>query len=392
MMSKAALLSVRVPGLIAALLCAAALAGAAAGCETAKSEVGKPQAGPAADPPPGKAADDAVPVRTALASTLKGRDFIEATGTLSSEQDVVVMAAVSGSILKIHADEGEFVKKGKPLVRIDSTDFRIQVSQAQIGLASAKLALVQTQTDYDRMKNLYESGSIPQSQIDAMKLKLDVTQAQVDAASDGVKMARRYLGYTVVKAPFDCYVVSRMVSVGARIVSMPPTSLMRVIDMAHLVFKMPIPEADARHLKEGDGVAVWFDSLQKEIPGTIHKIIGSVDPMTLTFIATVKIDNEALGFALKPGSFGKGKIYSPGLAGAYVLDKEALAPGSLSGGKGTVFVARDGRASARAVSLEELDAVRVRVTEGLSDGDEVILTGGALLKDGKRIAASGAGE
>lgn len=327
-------------------------------------------------------------VATVRAGDQRARDYVEATGLLFAAQDVTVMAGVPGEVARIAANEGDFVKKGEALAVLDQTEFRIAVSQAEHQAEAARLAVRQLELDHARNRALLESGSVTDSQVEQIALKLDLARSQWNLARDGLAMARKKLQDTVIRAPFDCYVTNRLVSVGSRITAMPPTVLFRVIDLANLEFKMQIPDVHLAHVRAGDRVVVRFGSLDREVVGTVDEVVGSVDPRSMTFTAIVRIDNQALDHALKPGVMGTARVHGHGLENTYLLEKKLFQQLDLAGGRGTLFVADGDRARSREVAVEDLDDLRVRVVKGLADEDRVIASAVQTLVDGQAISTT----
>ncbi len=338
--------------------------------------------------PAGAEQDAPLAVRTVRAGDQRARDFIEVTGLLFPAQEVTVMASVPGDVARIEADEGDFVKKGELLAVLDQREFRIAVSQAEHQVEAARLTVRQLELDYARNKALHESGSVTDSQLEQIALKLDLARSQWNLARDALAMARKKLEDTVIRAPFDCYVTNRLVSVGSHITAMPPTVLFRVIDLAHLEFKMQVPDVYLPHVRVGDRVAVRFGSLGREVEATVDEVVGSVDPRSMTFTAIVRIDNQALDHALKPGVMGSARIYGTGLSDTYLIDKKLFRHLDLAAGVGTMLVAEGERARAREVKVEAVDDLRVRVTKGLSDEDRIVASGVESIVVGQAITTT----
>lgn len=342
--------------------------------------------GEAISPPSAVEATGPISVRTMGAAEWRARDFIEVTGILFPAQDVTIMASVPGDVARIEANEGDFVKKGEPLAVLDQTEFRLAVRQAEHQVEAARLAVRQLEMDHARQKALHESGSITDSALEQFALKLDLARNQLAMARDGLAMARKKLQDTVIRAPFDCYVTHRLVSVGSHITAMPPTVLFRVIDLSNLEFKMQVPDIHMARIHRGNRVVVRFESLGREVESQVDEVVRSVDPRSMTFSVIVRLDNRALDHALRPGVMGNARIYGEGLSETYLIEKKYFK--NLANGKGVLLIAEADRARAREVGVEPVDDLRVRVVKGLSDGDLVIVSAVETLEDGQAIASS----
>jgi RND family efflux transporter MFP subunit len=338
-----------------------------------------------AQEPDQKRRNDPISVVAVKAEQLKEDAYISGTGTLFTDQDVTVMASITGDVQKIFVDEGDYVKKGKPLVMLEQTEVKIGLSQAQHQLEAAKLTLEQTKIDFERTKTLVESKSVPQSQYDGIKLKLDLCENQVNLAEDGLNMARKRVDDTTIKAPFDCYVISRLIGIGSRITAMPPTVLFRIIDLENLTFKMSLPEQQLLRLAERDRIDIHFNSIKSDYSGSIFKIINLIDPRSMNFTVTVKIDNKKRGLSLKPGLFGNAKIYRKQLENSYIIEKKTVCALPDDAKKVKIFLVQNGKVKVKTVEVEEIDAARYRVIAGLSQEDDVIVSGIETLTDGMSV-------
>ncbi len=321
------------------------------------------------------------------ASSLRSPEYLEYTGTLFSEQDVTVMPAVSGVISKIYAEEGTFVKKGGLLATLDTQEFEIGLSQAKNQFESARLAFEQSKIDFERTQKLYESKSISDAQYEGLKLKHQITENQMKMAKDGLDMANKGYNDAFIRAPFDCYVTNRLVSVGTRVNMMPPTPMFRIIDIGNLLFKLSVPASELNNFKEGEKVDILFKDINKEISEPVYKIVRDIDPRSMSSYVIIKISNKKYEHELRPGLFGIAKIYSEQFKNTYILDKKYLV--SQSNGKGRVFVAENNIARSRDIEFREINSVSVRVTSGLNDKDLIITSPLNILKDGHVIRIAG---
>lgn len=324
-----------------------------------------------------------ITVSAIKAKDIKSPDYIEYSGTLFSEQDVTIMPAVSGVIAKIFAEEGSFVKKGGLLAVLDQQEFEIGLSQAKNQYESARLAFEQSKIDFERTQKLYESKSISDAQYEGLRLKHQITENQMKIALDGLNMAKKRFEDSFIRAPFDCYVTNRLVSIGTRVNMMPPTPMFRIIDINNLLFKLSVPVAELNNFKEGDSVEITFGDISTKIIEPIYKIVKDIDPKTMSSQVIVKIDNKKYNHILRPGLFGIARIFSESIKNTYILDKKLLV--SYGNEKGFVFITNSDKAKLKEVKYKEINSVSVRVISGLSDEDTIITSGLNILKEGRDV-------
>jgi len=319
-------------------------------------------------------------VSTIKAKDIKSPEYLEYSGTLLSMQDVTIMPAVSGVIAKIYADEGSFVKKGGLIAMLDQQEFEIGLSQAKNQYESARLAYEQSKIDFERTQKLYESKSISDAQYEGLKLKHQITENQMKMALDGLNMAKKRYEDTYIRAPFDCYITNRFVSVGTRVNMMPPTPMFRIVDINNLQFKISVPVSEISNFSEGDNVEIFFKDIDMKITEPVYKIVKDVDPRSMSSQVIIKIDNRKYDHKLKSGLFGTARIYSDALKNTYILGKKYIA--KAENGKGIIYIVQSGVARERNIEYKDIDAISVRVTSGLSDEDIIITSGLNMIKDG----------
>ncbi len=317
------------------------------------------------------------------AKDIKSPDYIEYSGTIFSEQDVTVMPAVSGVIAKIYTEEGSFVKKGGLLAILDQQEFEIGLSQAKNQYESARLAFEQSKIDFERTQKLFESKSISEAQYEGMKLKHQITENQMKMALDGLNMAKKRFDDSFIRAPFDCYVTHRLVSLGTRVNMMPPTPMFRIIDINNLLFKLSVPASELSNFREGEKVEITLSDISRKIEEPVYRIVKDVDPRSMSSQVIIRIDNKKYNHELKPGLFGTAKIFSESIRNTYILDKKYIL--SAENSKGIVFVSNSNTAKAREISFKELNSVSVRIISGLSDDDIIITSGLNVLKEGRSV-------
>ncbi len=330
-----------------------------------------------------KNSSDKPTVSTIMAKDIKSSDYLEYSGILFSEQDVTIMPAVSGVIAKIYTEEGTFVKKGGLIAALDQQEFEIGLSQAKNQYESARLAFEQSKIDFGRTQKLYESKSISDAQYEGLKLKHQITENQMKMALDGLNMAKKRFEDSFIRAPFDCYITNRLVSVGTRVNMMPPTPMFRAIDINNLLFKISVPASELNNFKEGERIEIFFSDINKTIEESIHKIIKDIDPRSISSQVIIKVDNKKYNQELRPGLFGTARIYSDSLKNTYILDKKYLIKSNNQ--RGSIFVAKDQVATLKEIEFKEINSVSVRIIAGINDNDIIITSGLNILKEGQTV-------
>ena len=284
----------RIRSMFGALL-VLALVGSGSGCQ-GKSEGAKlpPATGPGAPERPKLPAIDKAEVKAEVAKVSD-----ETTGTTYPKERAEVAPNMSGVISMIAVDEGDRVKKGQLLFRLENSDMALRVRQAQAALRSAEVGMTSVKVEYDRTKRLLDKNAIDQASWDRIQAQYDSAQAAVDQAKVGVSMAREGLGDTTVKSPIDGVVTAQLKNTGEMATMMPPSIVVVIEDHSVLELRFRLPERSLRTIQVGDVVNAKFSALELEREAKVVRLSPSVDPRTRTFEVVSEIDNA--DGALKSG-------------------------------------------------------------------------------------------
>lgn len=347
-----------------------------------------------------KAEVERVPVEVTRVKRATISRKIEAVGNVKPRRAVIINPKVSAKIEAIYVDEGDRVKKGQEIVRLEQTDFLLAVQRAEAALESARAALRQaevnyenTKKDYRRLKALFEKKVISQQEFDhieaayrSARAQLALARARVKEAEVALKNAKVQLRDTVIRAPFDGFVTARFVDPGQRAYTMPPTNIMEIADISEVKISIDVPEREFPFLKIGTPVEVQIDALPgRRFRGRVTSIFPKVDPRTRTFRVEVTLKNpEGL---LKPGMFCRVSILAEKVQ-TLVIPREAVLRMPATG-VDYCFVVKEGKVYRRNIKTGLKEGNLVEVKEGLSEGEEVVISGQANLKAGMEVEVKG---
>jgi len=281
---------------------------------------------------------------------------------LTATQRATLATRLAASVKKVYVTEGQQVSAGALLVSLSDEDL-------QGGLRAAETAVAAATTQAKRIENLAKQNAAIQAEMDQANVQL----AQANAALAGV---RANIGYTQIRAPFSGVVQARRVNEGDFVG--PGMPLVEMEGHGALEFTGSISETEAKGLKIGQ-------SLPFEVEGKtgLAQIIGlstGGDPVSHRGAIRARITKG--GEALRSGAFGRLKL--PGMVktaeGLFVAKSALIQRGELNG----VFIAKDGKAELRWLSLGEAQGDRIPVRAGLAKGEAVIDAPGNL-RDGQPI-------
>lgn len=228
------------------------------------------------------------------------------TGTTEAHRKSTIAPPFSATVKKVHVREGDYVKKGQILVKLDTKDIALQKKQARAALDAAQANYEVTLLDWERMKALYESAGIPKSQFDMIDAKLKATRAGVDQARVALDTCKKHMGDASVRAPYSGLIVKKLVSEGERATTMPPTPLVVIEEIDILDLRIKVPETEMKRFTEGSKITIYFSAIDKSVTATISQVVESIDPMTRTFAVIAEIENG--DHALRPGMFAEVKL------------------------------------------------------------------------------------
>lgn len=340
--------SYRLPALLALTVAMAA------GCSNGKAK----------DKDPAEA-DTAVPVevqplrRAAMIAVYSG------TAPIEAHEEAEVVAKVGGEVRQIFVEEGDVVKAGQVLARLDGDRLRLEVAQTEANLRKLE-------RDYNRQLELSQKGLVAKGTAENAKFDLDALRAAYDSG-------RLELSYTDIRAPIDGVVSARYIKLGNTIAQNAPT--FRVTDLDPLVAYVHIPEKEFRKLAPQQTAEIVVDALGGErFAGAISRISPTVDPKTGTFRARVEVPDPSR--RLKPGMFGRVNIVYERREDALQLPRAAIV--DADGGQ-SVFVIEDGKATQRTVRTGLASNGWIEVIEGLEGTERVVVVGQGGLKTGTAV-------
>jgi membrane fusion protein (multidrug efflux system) len=287
------------------------------------------------------------------------------TAPIEAHEEAEVVAKVGGEVRQILVEEGDAVKAGQLLARLDGDRLRLEVAQTEANLRKLE-------RDYKRQLELSEKGLVAKGTAENAKFDLDALRAAYDRA-------RLELSYTEIRAPIGGVVSTRYIKLGNTIAQNAPT--FRVTDLDPLVAYVHIPEKEFRKLAPQQPAEVVVDALAGErFTGVISRISPTVDPKTGTFRARVEVPDPSR--RLKPGMFARVNIVYERREDALQLPRAAVLDAD---GTQSVFVVANGKAEQRTVRTGLANSGWLEVVEGLDGSEQIVVVGQAGLKSGSAV-------
>ncbi|MGD2113526.1 MAG: efflux RND transporter periplasmic adaptor subunit [Acidobacteriota bacterium] len=309
--------------------------------------------------------DPAIPVETVPVERADLAAYISATANLVPENEVQVLAEREGRVARLLVEEGERVAAGQVLAELAKGD-------AEIALQKAKVRLQNAELNYERTTTLVDEGLVSPQEHDKAVMELGIARQELAEAEWRLEK-------TQIRAPFDGHLTERAAQVGQDV--RVADKLFTVAQFEPLVARIYLAERDVLDLEEGRPVRIVLKADESiEAAGRIRRISPVVDPAT----GTVKVTAEALRVPpkVRPGAFVRVDVVRERRAGALVVPRDSLVR-ELQ--KIYVFVADDGRAAKREVTLGLQEGAVVQALTGVEEGEQVIVAGQGALDDGSPV-------
>lgn len=299
------------------------------------------------------------------ASTQPIRDEVEALGSVSANEAVVVTPIVSDLVTAIYFNDGDMVKAGQLLVQLNDAQQRAQLQQAQVQLAESRREL-------KRIQGLVNSHTIAASEQDRLQTLIDSALAQVAAANAAVNDRQ-------IRAPFAGRLGMRQISLGSLVT--PGMEITTLDDIATIKLDFPVPERFIQQLQPGklvEASAVAYDN--KVFNGEVITIDSRVNPETRAITVRAKLPNPDA--KLLPGMLMKVRLIKQDRQ-AILLPESAIVPVQQ---KHQVYVVTDkNTASRREVTIGQRTHGWVEIVDGVTAGEQVIVRGLMKVREGQLL-------
>ncbi len=325
-----------------------------------QSVAGAAQAAEAPETPP--IAMVAAPVRREEIS-----QPIFGTGTVLADKTTELGPVVPGIVDEILVREGDIVAKGDPLFRTRLVDYRIGQQEAAHAARLASAEANKAKRDLARAKQLNSQGVASQGQLDDALTAQEIASARKDVADSALARAQQNLTDTSVRAPYAGVISQRYVDEGVRMGGLAgPGAVVQLMKVDEVEVIVQVPEIHVGKLHRGMKARIHLDGTGGVFESEVERIHPQADPASRAIEVRIRLRNES--GELRPGLFAKAELF-PAPRTALTLERSAVLG---SGQRRFVYRAVEGRAQRQFVSVQELDALRLEVLEGLSEDDHVL--------------------
>ncbi len=307
----------------------------------------------------------AVTVQTATvhSGTIQSRHV--ATTTLEAEREARVVAEVGGIVLEMLVEEGDHVRRGQVLARLDADRARLEVLRAEATVG-------RLENEFRRNQTLLERNLVSREMYERSRFDFETQRAALE-------LERLRLRKTDIVAPFDGVITERLVKQGQLLETHRAAFV--IVDFSRLQAVLHVPERLSPRLREGQAARLSFDALDGlSIVAEVARVSPRVDRSSGTVPVTILVDNR--DGRLRPGLFSRAEVLVDSVDLATLLPRQALLPEE---GRMAIFVVADGRAELRQIEVGHSEGDLVQVLSGVEPGAEVVVLGQTSLTDGMRV-------
>src|SRR6476620_5426019 len=335
------------------------------------------------------AGEGPVPVLVAPAARADVPVYLDAVGTIKALNTVTVRPQVDGKLLSVNFKEGDDIKKGDLLAKIDPVIYQAQLNQAIAKKAQDEAQLANSKIDLDRYERLAATAAINKQQADTQRALVAQNTALVQADQAAIDNAQAMLGYTTITAPIDGRTGIRMVDEGNYVRSADTNSSIVVITQLQpisVLFDLPQQDLSQVNTAFGKGPlkveAQRSDNDDVIDRGALRVVDNQVDQTTGTVKLKAEFPNANL--QLWPGQFVNIRLLVDTLKQVVVIPTGAVQRGP----NGTfVYVVKDDDSAAmRPIVVQKQDETQTVVKSGVEPNERVITTGFVRLTDGSKVS------
>jgi len=362
-----------------ALAAAAAIAIGAGGTRYLRNDNAQAVAQPAAP-----AVTELVRSETFAVRKTDLRFTIPLSGTLRAVHQTILKSEVAARVTEVLVQEGQPVRKGDVIVRLDTEDLTTKLNERVANLEAAKAQLALAEKNRTMKLSLQDKGYAAQSSVNEVESAFRSAQASARAQEAQVELARKALENAVIKAPMDGFVSERAVNPGDKV----PVDgkLMTIVDLSELEIEAPVPTNEIALVAVGQEASFRVPGLEgREFMGRVERINPTTKAGSRSIPVYVRVENGDK--ILRGGMFASGDIVV-----REVRQVLAVPPEAVRGDKEQRYVLKveNDRIARQPVEVsDEATATLVAVTSGLSEDDMVVSAPSIILEPGTSVRIAG---
>ena len=326
------------------------------------------------------------PVRSERVFATGGERTRSFSGTAQAAVESRLSFKVAGTVDAVAVEVGTRVKAGATIAALDDRDFRLQVQEAEAGLASAEAQATNAEANYERVRALWENRNASRNDLAAARAAAVSARENVNSVAKRAELARVQLEYTSLRAKVAGAISEVLVEANENVSPGQPVVVLTSGKQLEVV--VAIPEVLIAAVSEGDGVSVDFDAIDRTLRATVTEV-GVATGTATTFPVTVRLDSEEPN--VRPGMAAEVAFAFGGGSGREHIYVPAVSVGEDRNGRYVFVVAATGDGLARTerrnvtIGSELVGEAMLEILDGLKDGEEVVTAGVSRILDGQQV-------
>jgi len=331
-----------------------------------------------------------VPVTVVAAATADVPIILTGLGTVQASFTVGIHAQIDGKLQEVLFNEGQYVKKGDVLAKIDPRFFQAAYDQARAKKAQDEAQLIALEKDLERFKTLSRSGFQSQANIDQQTAKVDAMRASIQADIAAIDAVKTQLDYATITAPSDGRMGVRLVDPGniVRAGDAGSIAMLTRTKPVYVLLTLPAQTIDdvREAMKRGDVPVTAYDRDNKKVlsNGKLETVDNMIDPATATYKLKALFTND--DERLWPGQFVNARLQVGSMVNAVVIPSVAVQRGP--NGLFAWVIKPDNTAEPRTIETGPIMGDQTVVTAGISAGERTVVNGSYRLQTGARVTTT----
>ena len=328
-----------------------------------------------------------------LRSPSESNAVLSASGYVVAQRKASVASKGTGRLVYLGVVEGDKVKKGEIIARLEDDDVKAQLDQAKANLKVAEADLQDAERNYNRQKELFKTQSASQADVDAAESNYQKVLANIAVAKAGVEEAQVSMENTIIRAPFDGTVLTKNADVGEIVAPLAASAsskaaVVTIADMSSLQVEADVSESNIEQITPNQDCEIILDAYPDiRYAGYVAKIVPTADRTKAT--VTVKVGFRKYDSRVLPEMSAKVLFFLNSGNKANVEEKPVLSLPSSSvvtrDNKSIVYLVKDNTAEESIITTGRQFGGYTEVTSGLEKGDKVIDSVSDKIKDGIKV-------
>jgi len=297
------------------------------------------------------------------------RRLLPVTGSLRALDQATVKAKVAGDVREVLVREGEAVKAGQVLVRMDASDYQARLVQARGALDAARGQLDIATKARDSNKALLAKGFISKNAYDNAASQYDIARANVESARGALDVAQKAVADTVIRAPISGLVSGRSVQPGEKVAI--DSRLLDLVDLSRMEMAAAVPASEVVNVAVGQQMPVTIEGMQHALSGKVVRINPATEAGSRSILVYIRLDNP--DNILRVGMFGEAKLTVARKSGVLAIPRSALHSDM---GSSYVYAIENGKVVRRRVVTgmqgDDGHGDAVEIVDGLDAGMQIV--------------------